>query len=138
MTKKADYPQSVLGYGIVPPQGLDLAFTIVDLHESPVSPFLQPMEVPLNGSTIVWCMHHCSQFCIICKPKECVLWPIFQVINGEMKPYWPQNQLLGYTISSFQMNFMPLTITLQVLQFSQFSTTCTGPFIMEGYQVASV
>lgn len=93
--------QPVLVQGVVPPQGLDLAFAFVDLHDVPISPFLQPTQVPLNGSTTAWCIGHSSQFCVICQLAECGLWPIVQVINGDAKPYWPQNQLLGHTNSSW-------------------------------------
>jgi len=28
----------------------------VELHEAPLSPFLQPVKLPLNGSTTLWCL----------------------------------------------------------------------------------
>lgn len=43
----------------------------------PVCPFLQIVEVPLNGSITMWCINHFSQFCFIyklqrCTPPHCV------------------------------------------------------------------
>ena len=39
----------------------DLALSLVELHEASISPFLQPVEVPLDGSTILWYSSHSSQ-----------------------------------------------------------------------------
>jgi len=50
--------------GIVPPQVQGLAL-LVELREVPVSPFLQPMKVPLNSNTTLWLISHSSQFCVI-------------------------------------------------------------------------
>jgi len=46
-------PQPVLVHGIVPSQVQDF----LELWWVPVSAFLQPLEVLLNGSTIMWCMN---------------------------------------------------------------------------------
>ena len=43
---------------------------LVELHELPVSLFLQPAEVPLDGSMTLWCISHSSQFCVISKFAE--------------------------------------------------------------------
>jgi len=45
--------------GVIPLQVQDF----VELHEIPVGPFLQPVEVPLDGSTTSWSMNSSSQFC---------------------------------------------------------------------------
>jgi len=58
-------PQHVLVHGVIPPQVQGLAFPFADLQRTPVHPFLQPVWVPLNGSTTSWCVNHSSQFCII-------------------------------------------------------------------------
>lgn len=44
------------------PQMQDLAFTFLEFHKDSVDPFLQPVEVPLNGSTASWCIIYSSQF----------------------------------------------------------------------------
>ena len=48
----------------------DIALAFVELQEIPVGPSLQPVKVPLNGSTPIWCIDHSSQFCITCKLAE--------------------------------------------------------------------
>jgi len=40
---------------VVPTQGQDFALALVELHEAPVSPFLQPLEVSLDVSSTNWC-----------------------------------------------------------------------------------
>lgn len=40
--------------GVVPSQAQDLALLFVEPHEVPDRLFLQPVEVPLGGSTISW------------------------------------------------------------------------------------
>lgn len=41
-----------------------LAFPFVEFHEVPYCPALQPVEVPRDDSTTVWCISHCSQYSI--------------------------------------------------------------------------
>jgi len=53
--------------GVVPPQVQNVALLHVDLHEVPVSPFPQPVEVSLGGSTTPWFISHSSLFGIICR-----------------------------------------------------------------------
>jgi len=57
-------------HGVVPPQVKDPAFALVVLHQVPLCPAFQPVQVSLNGSTAFWCMHHSSQLCIISKLAE--------------------------------------------------------------------
>lgn len=49
--------------------------------------FLHPLEVPLNGSTSVWCISRSSQFHIIFIFAEGAFCPIIQVINEDAKQY---------------------------------------------------
>nr|XP_021148053.1 tryptophan--tRNA ligase, cytoplasmic isoform X1 [Columba livia] len=39
---------------VTPPPLQDFAFLFAELHETLVSPFFQPAEVPLNGNTTIW------------------------------------------------------------------------------------
>lgn len=71
----------------------------VEVHNAPISPFLHPVEVPLNGSTAIWCISRFSLFCIICRLPEGALCPIIQGINEDVKLYWSQYQPLGYSSS---------------------------------------
>jgi len=63
-----------------PSPGARLCTALAEPHEVPVSQFLPPVEVPLNGSS------HSSQFCI-CSFAEGALSPIVQVINEDVKWY---------------------------------------------------
>jgi len=70
-------------HGVVPPQVQDPALALVELHQVPLFPALQPVWVLLNGSTAFWCIHHSSQFCVISKLAEGTLSPFIQVIDEE-------------------------------------------------------
>ncbi|KAK4828339.1 hypothetical protein QYF61_026000 [Mycteria americana] len=78
---QTDSPQSVLVHGVsspghgIPPQVQDFALPLVELHEVPVSPFLQPVE-----------------FCIISKLAECAPCPIIQAIMKDAEQDWTQNR----------------------------------------------
>jgi len=52
--------QSVFVHVVVPPQVQDFAHPIVELYEVSVSPLLQLVKVPLNGSITLWCINHSS------------------------------------------------------------------------------
>ena len=67
-------PQPVLlVHGVVPPQKQNFALPLIALHEVLVSPFLQPVEVPLDGSTALQCISHSSLFCNKKICRECSL-----------------------------------------------------------------
>jgi len=57
-------------HGLFTPQAQELAFPHVELHEIPVGLLLQPVEVPLHGSTTV---SYSSQLSNICKLAESVI-----------------------------------------------------------------
>lgn len=42
-------PKPVMVYGVIPPLVQNFMFRFVELHDIPVGPFFQPVEVPLNG-----------------------------------------------------------------------------------------
>jgi len=45
------HPKPVLVHGVVPPQVQDPALALVELHQVPLCPTFQPVQVTLNGST---------------------------------------------------------------------------------------
>lgn len=47
-------PQCALVPWVIRPQVQDFAVLLVELHAVPVSPFLQSMNIPLNGNTTLW------------------------------------------------------------------------------------
>jgi len=48
----------------------DPALALVEPHQVPLCPTLQPVQVSLNGSTDCWCIYHCFQFCVLSKVAE--------------------------------------------------------------------
>ena len=83
------------------PKGRTWEFPFAELHENPVRPFLQLVELPPNGSTTLCCSSQSSHFCIICKLLESALCPIVQVINEDVNQHWPQYWPLGYTTNGW-------------------------------------
>lgn len=68
-------PPCVSVHQVVPSQVQDFAFSLVEPCEVFVSPFLQPVEVPANGRTNIWC--------IICKLAEgCPCPSPISLVNG--------------------------------------------------------
>jgi len=70
-------------YGVVPPQGQDPAFVLVEPHHVPLSPPFQPVQVTLNGSTAFWCIYHSSQFGVISKLAEGTIFLARPVLTGQ-------------------------------------------------------
>lgn len=76
-------PQCVLENGAVPPQVQDFAFHITALPEVPFSPFLQPIEIILDGSTATSFINCSSQFCVSSR-----LWSIRNIkVWAQAVPY---------------------------------------------------
>ena len=61
---------------------------LVELHEVPVSPFLQSVVVPLDGSMTLWRISHSSHFCVIYKLAEGTFCLVIQIINEDVKQDW--------------------------------------------------
>jgi len=51
-------PQPALVRGVVFPKGQDLTFAFGELHKVPFNPFLQPLQVPLNGRHAMHFVNH--------------------------------------------------------------------------------
>ena len=73
-------PQSILVLMVQ-----DFPLLHVGHHEVPVSPFLQPVDVCLHGSTTLWCISHSCQFGVICRLAEGTLCPVIQIVNDIVK-----------------------------------------------------
>lgn len=79
--------------GFLPPPGQVSAFSFALLQDILAGQDLQPLDVPLNGSTIIWCTKQ-SYFCYTCKSAEGLPCPAIQVVTEDVKQYWPQYQPL--------------------------------------------
>lgn len=87
-------PQHVLVHS---PQIQYFTLVFIELHEVPIRPFLQSVEVPLKSSTTLWSTKYSSQFCVTCRFSEDIFCPTIQVCNEDIGKYWPQYQHLEYT-----------------------------------------
>lgn len=76
--------QPVLIY-VTPSLMHGFALLLVELHKIPVSPFLQPVEVPLNGDTTLWTPATPSTFVFLCISAEGAVCPIVQVCKKDVK-----------------------------------------------------
>jgi len=94
-----DGSQHLLVHVIVHPWVQDFALLLVDLHEVPVDPFLQPVEVSLDSIMTLWRISSFSSFCVVCKLAEGTRFPTIQIINEDVKQDWTQYGPLGYTTS---------------------------------------
>jgi len=63
----------------------DPAFGFVELHQVPLCPTLQPVQISLNGNTAFCCISHFSQFSVTSKLAEGTLCPYIQVIDEEIE-----------------------------------------------------
>ena len=84
--------------GLFLPRCRSLALALVELHQVPLHPTLQPVQVSLNGSTALQCISHLSQFCVISELAEGTLCPFIQV-NDEVEQDWAAYWPLGNTTS---------------------------------------
>ncbi|KAK4818263.1 hypothetical protein QYF61_009968 [Mycteria americana] len=69
---------------------MDFTILLVELHEVPFGPFLQPVEVPPDGSMTLWLISHSFQFCVVSKIAKGTLCPIILIINEAVKQDWTQ------------------------------------------------
>lgn len=60
----------------------DLALLLAELHELPISPFLQPAKVPLDSSITLCSIYHSWESGAVCRLAEGKLQPIIQIISG--------------------------------------------------------
>lgn len=105
--------------GVAPLQGKGFAFPFIELCEIVLSPFLQPVQVPLIGSTILGSANPSSQLYIICRLGEGVLCPSVPVISKGFNQHWFQYQSLG---TGLPPDLVPLITTFWTQMFSQVST----------------
>lgn len=56
------WPQPLQWHWVILAQVQDLVFTFDEIHEVSISPFLQPVQVPLNSIPTLQCYNHFLQF----------------------------------------------------------------------------
>jgi len=62
-----------------------LTFPLLNFMRFLYCPFLQPVKVPLDGSTTLWCINRSSKFGLICKLAEGTICLVIQIINEEFE-----------------------------------------------------
>jgi len=76
---------------VVPLQVQNFALLIIELHDVPGGPFLQPVMVPLDGSTTLRCTSAAPLCGFVSKLAEGALCPITQTVNEDVKQDWTQH-----------------------------------------------
>jgi len=72
-TLKPFIPQPILIVGVAPTQMQDLALHLVEPHEIHTGPFLDLVQVPLDGIPYFWCVNCTTQPGVVCKLAESAL-----------------------------------------------------------------
>lgn len=99
-----DRPGPVPLQGVSPSQVQDFSHVLVEFHEVSVTPFLQPVYVPLNENSDLESADGIPQFSAFCKPDEVVLCVLLQATDkdtqwrkskGKLPRSTPGNQLSG-------------------------------------------
>lgn len=68
------------------------ALLLVESHQVPLHSSLQTVQVLLNSSTSFWCVSYSSQIHIVSKLAEGALYPVIQVVVGDIEQDWTQYQ----------------------------------------------
>ncbi|KAK4828228.1 hypothetical protein QYF61_024723 [Mycteria americana] len=91
------FPKPVALHGVAVTQLQDPALSLVEPHTIGPSPWIQPVQVPLQSLPTLKQIYTPSQFGVICKLTEGALDPFVQVIDKNIKQNWPQHRALGNT-----------------------------------------
>jgi len=113
--------------GVIPSQVPDFAFPPADLQETPLSPFLQPVEVPLGDSTALGCITQSSQFYVTCRLAEGALCPSTRVTREAASRASPSVDPQGTRrLTGLQLAAVPPVRTLRAWLFSSFQSMSLG------------
>ena len=69
-------PETVRLHGMIPSQAQDFALAFADLHEVPLSPFLQSVHIPLKSSPALHCSDSSTQSDVVHKHADSALHPV--------------------------------------------------------------
>ncbi|KAK4827946.1 hypothetical protein QYF61_022561 [Mycteria americana] len=84
------FPKPVALHGVVVTQVQDLALGLVEPHTIGLSPWIQPVQVPLQSLPTLKQINPPAQLGVICKLTEGALDPLVQIIDKDIKQNWPQ------------------------------------------------
>ncbi|KAK4818987.1 hypothetical protein QYF61_022818 [Mycteria americana] len=91
------FPKPVALHGVVVTQVQDLALGLVEPHTVGLSPWIQPVHIPLQNLPTLQQINTPTQLGVICKLTEGTLDPFVQIIDKDIKQNWPQHRALGNT-----------------------------------------
>lgn len=72
----------------------------------------QPVKVPLDGSTGIWCISHSSQLCFDCKGTEGALCPTDQALNKGLEQDSSTDSCSTGLLTGLQQDIVPLITAL--------------------------
>lgn len=102
----------------------DIDLVLVKFHKVLVSPFLQPIQVFLEGHSSFQNVTFPTQFSIIGKLRQGTFDPIFQITYEDIESNTEQWETRPVACSQFEVELF--TAILYVQFISQFPTHCTG------------
>lgn len=73
---------------VVPPQVQDFTLLLVKIKEILVSQVLQPVKIPRDGITTIYCIHCSLQFQVISEFTDGTLYSVIQIISEDIKQDW--------------------------------------------------
>ncbi|KAK4826647.1 hypothetical protein QYF61_010575 [Mycteria americana] len=91
------FPKPVVLHGVAVAQVQDPALSLVEPHTIGPSPWIQPVQVPLQSLPTLQQINTPTQLGVICKLTEGALDPLVQIIDKDIKQEWPQHRALGNT-----------------------------------------
>lgn len=125
---------NVLAHGITIPQLQDFEIPFFELREISVSPFLQSVEVPLDGSKTLWRISH---FPVLNQYKNLLRVhsvPSSRSLLKKLNSIGPTSKFWGTSlVTGLQPDFVSLIITLQAWSFRLFLIHFTVNFYIHLY-----
>ncbi|KAK4811614.1 hypothetical protein QYF61_017005 [Mycteria americana] len=91
------FPKPVALHGVAVAQVQDPALSLVEPHTIGPSPWIQPVQVPLQSLPTLKQINTPAQLGVVCKLTEGALDPFVQIIDKDIKQGWPQHRALGDT-----------------------------------------
>lgn len=116
-------PQPVSLQGVLPPQVQEFACVLYEFHKTPVSPFLQPIYVLLEGGPALEHLNWCSQFGVIYRLDENTLWCLLQISGKDNNKTGPRTDSCDTPlITNLQVDNDSLTTVLWAQSWNPFYT----------------
>ncbi|KAK4813127.1 hypothetical protein QYF61_011338 [Mycteria americana] len=84
------FPKPVALHGVAVTQVQDPALSLVEPHTIGPSPWIQPVQVPLQSLPTLQQINTPAQLGVICKLTEGALNPLVQITDDDIKQDWPQ------------------------------------------------